>query len=125
MDSDFSFSRILFWCARSWAAINLLLLFYLYFVVGGGDTTASFGPHQWTLFAFFPLGVIAGLAIGWWKELLGAFLTIVGLGGFYVLTIMDTGRMTQGGWAFLFFAGPGFLYLLHALLLDSRQTEDQ
>jgi hypothetical protein len=72
-------------------------------------------PREWIALFFFPLGVMVGMAIAWWKEALGAGITLGSLMAFYVVYgyLM---RYHIGGWAFVVFASPAFLFLLHWLL---------
>lgn len=72
-------------------------------------------PREWIGLFFFPVGVVVGMTIAWWKEGLGAGITLGSLMAFYVVYgyLM---RYHIGGWAFVVFASPGFLFLLHWLL---------
>lgn len=76
-------------------------------------------PREWIALFFFPLGVMVGMAIAWWKEGLGAGITLGSLMAFYVVYgyLM---RYHIGGWAFVVFASPAFLFLLHWLLYRSK-----
>ena len=68
---------------------------------------------------FFPVGVITGMVIAWWKEGLGSALTVGSLAGFYIVY----GYIFKnhiGGWWFVVFASPGFLFLLHWLFRHER-----
>lgn len=78
-------------------------------------------PREWIGLLFFPLGVIAGMVISWFKEGVGATITLGSLLGFYLVY----GYLFQyhiAGWWFLVFASPGFLFLVHWLLYS---TEDR
>jgi len=115
---QFNWSLIgLEWIARaaSVASITLLVMIFL------GE---SFHPSQitfeeWVGLIFFPTGVIAGMIIAWRKEAIGGFLTVASLLGFYLVYGFLL-RNHIGGWFFLAFAAPGFLFLFHWLL--SRVT---
>jgi len=63
---------------------------------------------------------MAGMIIAWWKEGLGSAVTLGSLLGFY-LVYGYLLRNHIGGWAFVAFASPGFLFLLHWLLRDVDQ----
>ena len=93
------------------ASITLLLMLF----AGEGLHPSQVAPRQWLGLVFFPLGVIVGMIIAWWKEGLGAAITLGSLLAFYFVYgyLM---RYHIAGWAFIVFASPGFLFLLHWLL---------
>jgi hypothetical protein len=64
---------------------------------------------------FFPFGVILGMIVAWWKEGVGAAITLGSLLGLYLVYGYFM-RYHIAGWAFLIFASPGFLFLVHWLL---------
>lgn len=69
--------------------------------------------REWGPMILFPGGVMVGMAIGWWRELLGALVAAASLGGFYlVLHFLGSGTPT-GVWI-LVFASPGLLFALPA-----------
>ena len=92
------------------ASITLLLMLF----AGEGLHPTEVAPRQWVGLFFFPLGVMAGMAIAWWKEGLGAAITLGSLVAFY-LVYGYLMRYHIGGWAFIIFASPSFLFLLHWL----------
>ena len=98
------------------ASITLLLMLF----AGEGLHPSQVAPRQWLGLIFFPLGVIIGMIIAWWKEGLGAVITLGSLLAFYFVYgyLM---RYHIAGWAFIVFACPGFLFLLHWLLRDGEQ----
>ena len=93
------------------ASITLLLMLF----VGEGFHPSKISTNEWAGLLFFPIGVVIGMAIAWWKEGLGSVITVGSLIGFYLVWgyVM---RNHIGGWWFLVFASPGFLFLLHWLL---------
>jgi hypothetical protein len=93
------------------ASITLLLMLF----VGEGFHPSKISTNEWAGLLFFPIGVVIGMAIAWWKEGVGSVITVGSLIGFYLVWgyIM---RNHIGGWWFLVFASPGFLFLLHSLL---------
>ena len=93
------------------ASITLLLMIF----VGEGFDPSHVTTRQWIGLVFFPIGVIVGMVIAWWKEGLGAAITLGSLLALYVVYgyLM---RYHVAGWAFLVFASPGFLFLIHRLL---------
>lgn len=75
---------------------------------------SEIAPKEWFGLIFFPIGVVVGMIIAWWKEGLGASVTVGSLIAFYFVYgyLLST---HVGGWAFVVFASPGFLFLLHWL----------
>ena len=98
------------------ASITLLLMLF----AGEGLHPSEVAPRQWVGLFFFPLGVIAGMAIAWWKEGLGAAITLVSLLAFY-LVYGYLMKYHIAGWAFIVFASPGFLFLLHWLFSGTEK----
>ena len=93
------------------ASITLLLLIFL----GEGSSTSEISRNEWIGLTFFPLGVVLGMVIAWWKEGVGAVLSVASLIGFYFVY----GYLLEnhiGGWWFVIFASPGFLFLVHWFL---------
>jgi len=93
------------------ASISLLVLIFL----GEAFNPSQISRTEWIGLFFFPIGVITGMLIAWWKEGLGSALTVGSLAGFYLVY----GYIFQnhiGGWWFVIFASPGFLFLLHWIL---------
>jgi hypothetical protein len=76
---------------------------------------SAVAPREWFGLLFFPVGVIVGLVVAWWKEGLGVSITIGSLLAFYFVY----GYLLQyhiGGWAFIMFASPAFLFFFHWVL---------
>lgn len=95
------------WTARFWSVATIG--FVLAFIVGEGVHLS--GLHQWIGFLFFPIGVCAGMLVAWRSEGMGGIITVASLLAFYAVSLVSLGR-APGGWAFLAFAAPGFLFLL-------------
>ena len=98
------------WTARltSIVSIGTLLAF-----LGPGETGTPTLPEA-ALMAFFPFGVMAGMVLGWWKELFGGLLTVVSLATFYVLMVVQRGQFPPGPY-FALFALPGVIFLAAAI----------
>jgi len=99
--------------ARVGSVISITLLLLLF--QGEAFHPSEVAPREWLGLLFFPVGVVIGLIVAWWKEGLGVSLTLGSLLAFYVVY----GYLLNyhlGGWAFLVFASPAFLFLLHWLL---------
>ena len=98
------------------ASITLLLMLF----AGEGLHPSQVAPRQWAGLVFFPLGVIIGMIVAWWKEGLGATITLGSLLAFY-LVYGYLMRYHIAGWAFIMFASPGFLFLVHWLLSGAEE----
>jgi hypothetical protein len=104
---------VLRWLARMTGllSIGVLLLF-----LTGEDGLARAGgwatvrPSEWLELVFFPLGVMLGLALAWWREALGAAVAAASLAAFYLCYGLLAGRLPGGPW-FLIFAAPALLFL--------------
>lgn len=107
------------WIARaaSVASITLLIVIFL----GEALHPSQISPEEWAGLVFFPIGVMAGMIIAWRNEALGGLVTVVSLAGFYIVWGYLL-RNHIGGWFFLAFAAPGFLFLCHWLLYRVTRT---
>lgn len=92
-------------------SITLLLMLFL----GEGFHPSEISTNEWVGLVFFPIGVVIGMAIAWWKEGAGSAITLGSLLGFYIVWGYFL-RNHIGGWWFVIFASPGFVFLLHRLL---------
>src|SRR6185369_11878330 len=96
------------------ASTTLLIMLFWNDILNPSDISAT----EWVGLLFFPFGVATGMVVAWWKEGTGAAITVASLMGLYLVY----GYLLQnhlGGWAFIVFASPGFLFLLHWLLASS------
>lgn len=93
------------------ASITLLVMMFQAETLHPSDIA----PREWLGLIFFPIGIVVGMIVAWWKEGFGASLTLGSLVAFYfVYGYLLSSHV--GGWAFIVFASPGFLFLLHWLL---------
>jgi hypothetical protein len=92
------------------ASMTLLVLLFM----GEALHPAEISSNERVGLLFFPIGVIIGMIVAWWKEGLGSVVTLLSLLAFY-LVYGYLLRNHIGGWAFIAFASPGFLFLLHWL----------
>jgi hypothetical protein len=91
------------------ASITMLALI---FFGEGSFRPSEISRNEWIGLAFFPIGVVLGMIIAWLKEGVGSVLTVGSLIGFYVVYgYLFSNHI--GGWWFIVFASPGFLFLLH------------
>lgn len=98
------------------ASVTLFILLFM----GEAFRPSEISPNEWAGLVFFPIGVVIGMAIAWWKEGIGSVVTVASLVGFY-LVYGYLFSNTIGGWAFIAFASPGFLFLLHWLLSNRER----
>ena len=98
------------WVARMWGIASGLLL--LAFALGGREHL-RFTAGEATAFLLFPVGVVAGFAIAWWRELAGGLVTIGCFSLLYAWLFAQSGRWP--GPYFILFAAPGFLHVASAI----------
>lgn len=116
-ESNFMLALIEF-LARVSSVVSITLLVLLF--QGEAFHPSEVAPRQWIALVFFPVGVVIGMIIAWWKEGLGVSVTLGSLLAFYFVYGYLL-RYHLGGWAFVMFASPAFFFLLHWLL--RRATE--
>ena len=100
--------------ARLGSIASIVLLLMLF--VGEGMNPSTITRNEWAGLLFFPIGVMIGMVVAWWKEGVGAAITLGSLVAFYFVWGYLL-RNHIGGLAFITFASPGFLFMLHWLLL--------
>ena len=99
-------------------SITLLLLFFQ----AEAFHPSEIAPREWIGLIFFPIGIISGLAIAWWKEGLGVSITMGSVVAFYLVY----GYLLQShvaGWVFIVFASPAFLFFFHWVLRHSTHEQ--
>lgn len=99
--------------ARAGSLISIILLLLLF--EAEVRHPSEIAPREWFGLVFFPIGVVVGLLIAWWKEGLGVSITLGSLLAFYLVY----GYLLQyhiGGYAFVIFASPAFLFFFHWVL---------
>jgi hypothetical protein len=106
---------ILLWIARA-ASLTSAAIILLFFV---GFQPGRVALREWIGLAFFPIGVVVGFVIAWWKEGLGGGVTLVSLLAFYGIYGFLMGSHI-GGWAFIVFSSPGFLFLAYWLIAQDK-----
>jgi hypothetical protein len=103
--------NILRWIARVWSILSIGML--VLFVFGEGFEAKPSSAELVGLM-FFPLGVIMGMILGWWREMLGGLVAVGSLAAFYLWNFLQSGCLPLGPW-FLLVVMPGFLFLISAL----------
>jgi len=105
------------WSARLTATLLLGLVLLIYIgeglLGGGGPNLAKMDwPSRFMSIAFFVS--VAGLAVLWWRELLGAAFILGGMAVFYWLNYHASGKFPGG--AFPLFYVPGILAAISSVL---------
>ena len=108
------------WIARAASLLSIGLI--LMFLIGDSFNPARVRPREWIGLAFFPVGVVAGMIVAWWKEGFGGAITLASLVAFYGIYGWLMGSNVNSA-AFIFFATPGFLFLICWLLSRSQLSE--
>ena len=106
------------WIARAGSILSILLL--LLFLFGEEFHLAKITLKEWVGLIFFPVGVVVGMIVAWWKEGVGAGITMASLLAFYIVYGFLFGDHL-GGW-FILFAVPSFLFLLSWILSRSKSA---
>ena len=99
------------WVARLWGVASTLLL--LAFAFGGREHLRLNAPEA-IAFLFFPIGLIVGFAIAWWRELSGGLVTVACYIIFCVYLSAWDERWPNA--YFLLFSAPGFLHVASGIL---------
>jgi hypothetical protein len=110
------------WLARILGAISIALL--LLFIIGEPTGFSSITWDQAIAFVFFPCGLIVGLVLAWYRELLGGLIAVGSVVGFYVIY---EGLLYGGwpGWWFMVFGAAGILHLLHATFSPPNKPQER
>jgi hypothetical protein len=100
-------ARAVLWLARlaSLATAGVIVAFLR------GEDLTTMEAGEAVLFACFPVGVLLGLAVAWWRARLGGALALLALAAFYAIHWLDRGWLPVGPW-FAVLASPAVLFLL-------------
>lgn len=104
------------WIARIGSAAVILLVGAFLF---GGEESMVPTPKEAVGMLLFPVGVVAGFVIAWWREAMGGLISLASLAAFNAWIFLSFGRF-PGGPYFLILSSPAFLFLLSALLRRTR-----
>jgi len=108
------------WSARILSLASTAML--LMFLFGEPFEPSKITGRQWLAFVFFPLGIVVGFVVAWWKEGLGGSITIASLLIFYLIfVLLLRGSLARGLW-FLVFAVPGVLFLVSYAIPRARRS---
>ena len=106
--------------ARSSSIVCLAII--LLFFLGEGFAFERVTLEQWIGLGFFPVGVLIGLVLAWREELIGGAITLLSIGGFYLVYGWLLNSTFRLGWAFVPFLLPGLLFVAYGLArMNKRQ----
>jgi len=111
MNSQTIFTVAARWIARTWGIASALLLLAFAF---GGREHLRFTTAEAMAFLLFPIGVVIGFVIAWWRELTGGLVNVGCFFLFCLLLLAWSGRWP--GIYFILFAAPGFLHIASFVL---------
>ncbi len=103
-------STLLRWGARVGSVLIGALLFAFLL-----EPAAAPNAREIVALALFPGVVLLGMAIGWWRPLIGGLVSLGGLGAFYLWMLVASGSF-PGGPYFLIFTAPAFLFVAAGLV---------
>jgi len=110
------------WSARILSVASTAML--LMFVFGEPFEPSKIAGRELLAMVFFPLGIIVGVVVAWWKEGLGGGITIASLLIFYLIFVtLLREDLARGVW-FLVFALPGFLFLAAYAISRARRLPE-
>ena len=98
-------------------ALGTVILIVIIATGKGMPDFRSFPPREMILFVSLVV-MLAGLLVGWWREIVGAVMIFTGLTAFLVVERIASGTIRMGG-PFALFPIVGLLYL--AYWLQTRQ----
>jgi hypothetical protein len=113
--------QVVHWTARAISLFSMFVL--LLFIFGEGEPfqVTKIRAVEWLGLMLFPVGVVVGFVVAWWREGLGGGITVTSLLAFYlVFEFLLNGKLTQGVWFFVF-AFPGFLFLISWFISRPRR----
>jgi hypothetical protein len=108
------------WLARLMSLVTVGIV--AMFLLAEPFKPSNVRPREWVGFICFPIGVMVGLIIAWWKEGVGAGISLGSLAAFYLVFGWLMGSNIHGPW-FLIFASPAFFFLIAWLLSRSNFSE--
>ncbi|RPI05377.1 MAG: hypothetical protein EHM64_06715 [Ignavibacteriae bacterium] len=88
-------------------------------ILGEGFDPSKIESTEWIGLVFFPFGITTGMVIAWWNERRRGCITVGSLMVFYIVHFAASGSFPQG-WAWVVFASPGILFLMHGILTPSE-----
>jgi hypothetical protein len=121
MQSNHRITELSFrWLARLTSLLSLGIV--AMFLLAEPFNPKNVRPREWAGFICFPIGVMLGLIIAWWKEGLGAAISLASLAAFYLVYGLLMGSNVSSI-AFVVFASPAFFFLMAWLLSRNNLSE--
>ena len=108
------------WLARLTSLLSLGIV--AMFLLAEPFNPRNVRPREWVGFICFPIGVLLGLIIAWWREGFGAAVSLGSLAAFYLVYGWLMGSNVNSP-AFVVFASPAFLFLIAWLLSRNNFSE--
>lgn len=110
------------WSARLLSIASTVML--LMFLFGEPFSPSKIAGRELLAMIFFPLGIVVGFVVAWWKEGLGGGISIASLLIFYVIFVtLLRENLADGVW-FLVFAFPGVLFLAAYAISRARRLPE-
>ena len=105
--------RVITWIARIWSLLSLafVLTFFSGYGIQDGFAMSGLTARDLVMLLCWPVGILIGMTIGWFRQGLGGWITAGSLIAFYLADIAFTGT-PPGGPYFLLVAFPGILFLI-------------
>lgn len=113
LQNQIQITTIVKWLARLGSIASLIIIGL--FAFGGQESMKFLNLNETIGFAFFPVGVLVGMLIGWKYELIGGLFSILCLIGFYAWHYSTAGTFPTGPW-FLIFTLPAVLFIVSGTL---------
>ena len=107
------------WVARVWSLLSVL--FVLVFAFGELTARQWPTPIEWIGLSLWPIGVCAGLIVGWFRDEAGGILALGCLAAFYFWSLLHSGHLPRGPF-FALVAAPGFLFVVAGLIRNRVQS---
>ena len=108
----------LLWTARILSVFSSTLLLMFLF---GPEERLDPSMNELISLLFFPIGLIIGFAISWFRVRIGAIVSLVSLTCFYVWIVTSSGSFPSGPY-FIGLASPAILYALYWILERKKTT---
>ena len=114
--------NVIRWTGRVLTLFSVAFILLFFFGEADFTQTPRLSGQEMVSLLFFPLGMILGNVLGWWREGLGAVITLASLCIFYVLDLVFTGTFPSGPY-FALLASPSLFYALYWILSRSRASQ--
>lgn len=110
------------WAARGGSIATLLFIGAFFFGEAFSGDANMPTAAEWIAIALFPLGLLVGLTIAWWRELAGGVIALASVAGFYLWNVVVWGDLPSGPF-FVLLALPAVLFVIIGLWDAKRPSE--